>query len=288
MRAKPQLSPYITHLGQPEVHALIESHFPPTLQPADRKDLVQQTLASAMQAVSPPANPDAWAAFDHKIANDTLANHFRVEATHAKYNVGLVDNADDYAGNAKPKFDPPPRVELGQVADWWDRLVERGEITPRQSGILVRVLEGTPQPKIAKELGLARATVRNEAYEARKKLRLALAGGTGVTALVAMAAMFCLVTSTALVGSGQRTSSPSTPIPSPAISSLERQRASGLRDQARQDHDARRWSECLDRLNDAAALDPTGDLAPITARLRSECLQFVDPHATYPREERHP
>ncbi|HXX67217.1 MAG TPA: ECF-type sigma factor [Polyangiaceae bacterium] len=189
MVAKPMPSPYAQHLGQARVVGLIEGLFPRTLQWADIEDLRQTALVAALRVTRPPATPDEWTALACKIANDTLAEHFRVGATRAKSEVGLCENADDHAANAGAQTDPCMRLDLEKLLDCLHDLVEAGHITARQVGIWTRAVHGVAHTEIAEELGLAHSTVRNEACDARKTLRARWIACAGTAAFFTIAAL---------------------------------------------------------------------------------------------------
>jgi DNA-directed RNA polymerase specialized sigma24 family protein len=189
MVAKPELSPYARHLGQPGVVGLIERLFPRTLQRADIEDLRQTALLAALKVARPPATPHEWTALACKIANDTLTEHFRVGATHAKSEAGLCDDADEHVSDVRAQTDPCVRLDLEKLLDCLEDLIQVGQISPRQVGIWIRAVHGVAQPEIARALGLAHSTVRNEACDARKTLRLSWIARTGTAALFAIAAV---------------------------------------------------------------------------------------------------
>lgn len=187
MNTKPEPSPYAQHLGRPHVLGLIEGLFPRTLQRADIEDLRQTALVKALKVAHPPATPREWTALVCKIANDTLTDHFRVGATHAKSEAGLCEDADDHAADPRTQSDPCSRIDLEKLLDCLHGLVEAGRITPRQVRIWKRALHGEAQTEIAKDLGLAHSTVRNDTYAARKTLRAFFLACATTAACVAIA-----------------------------------------------------------------------------------------------------
>jgi len=204
MAAKPVPSPYAQHLGQPQIVGLIEGLFPRTLQWADIEDLRQTALVAALKVSRPPATPDEWTALACKIANDTLAEHFRVGATHAKSEAGLCENADDHAADPRAQTDPCVRLDLEKLLDCLHDLVEAGHITARQVGIWTRAVHGVAHTEIAEELGLAHSTVRNEASDARKTLRVRWIACAGTAAFFTIAALVWWVSRSDGVGGGNR------------------------------------------------------------------------------------
>lgn len=189
MVPKPAPSLYAQHLGQPHVVGLIEGLFPRTLQWADIEDLRQTALVAALKVSRPPETPREWTALACKIANDTLAEHFRVGAIHAKSEAGLCENADDHASDPRAQTDPCLRLDLEKLLDCLHDLVEAGYVTARQVSIWTRALHGVAHTEIAQELGLAHSTVRNDACSARKSLRARWIARAGTAAFLAIAAL---------------------------------------------------------------------------------------------------
>lgn len=189
MIAKHEPSLYARHLGRPQVLGLIEGLFPRTLQRADIEDLRQTALVAALKVSHPPSNPDECTALACKIANDTLHEHFRASARHAKYEVCVCEDADERAASLGAQSDPCLRLDLEKLLDCLHGLVEKGHITARQLGIWTRAVHGVARSEIAEELGLAHSTVRNEACEARKTLRASWIAWAGTAALLTIIAV---------------------------------------------------------------------------------------------------
>jgi hypothetical protein len=117
----------------------------------------------------------------------------------------------------------------------------------------------------ADALGAPPARPEREARVRPRRLRLAVV----IPLAAALAAGVALAVKSALppapVAEGRPDDSPS------------ELRAAALRQEARQACEARSWPTCLDKLNEARALDPTGDQAPEVQSWRSAARAAGDP-----------
>ena len=107
----------------------------------------------------------------------------------------------------------------------------------------------------ADALGAAPARPEPVAAPRPRRWRLAV----GVPVAIALAACVALVVNSALGP---------TPVAAHRPADLPGVRAAALRQEAREACEARRWPTCLDKLNEARALDPSGDQAPDVQSLR--------------------
>ncbi len=108
----------------------------------------------------------------------------------------------------------------------------------------------------ADALGAAPAPPEPAARVRPRRLRLAVV----IPLAAALAAAVALVVKSAL---------PPAPVAEGRPDSPSELRAAALRREARQACDARSWPTCLDKLNEARALDPSGDQAPEVQSWRS-------------------
>jgi hypothetical protein len=151
--------------------------------------------------------------------------------------------------------------------------IAEGRITARQAEILEQAADGVPQPEIAKALGLAHQTVRNDLSAARGAMRRSWA-------LLVAAAMFVAFgiflvfrrDNPESVGQGRP------PGPDNSGSAAPTDAARELRTRALRDYEQGRWADALVGLDRAAAIDPQGDKDARVQAVRLDCEKQLREH----------
>jgi RNA polymerase sigma factor (sigma-70 family) len=222
----------------------------------DREDAVQEVLARALTVAEPPTLEEC-VALVVRIAKNLSVDELRKKVTRGKVDAGAIEDPDDVEGPDRgPSSHREPLDDKKQLA-FVKAQIDAGEIPERTAKMLEGVADGVRQDEVAKELGLAHSTVRNEVGKARAKLR------AGWAAYVAAAGVVVALIVVWLVLRGKRDE---VTLPTPE------QRAEEMRAVALRECDEERWQACLDGLDRARDLDQHGDQHPrvVAARRHAE------------------
>ncbi|HEV3192261.1 MAG TPA: hypothetical protein VGY54_17235 [Polyangiaceae bacterium] len=260
--------------ARPEVKEAIESVLRRRgVRASDVEDLRQVVLEKGLRVQPPPSTQQGCLALARKIAGDLATDYFRSRASRGKSDVGPCDDADGRPAPSLGHGDSPHPIDARRQLEHVQKQIAEGLITARQADILEQAADGVPQPEIAKALGLAHQTVRNDLSAARSAMRRSWA-------LFATAAMFVAFgiflvfrrDEVVIVGHGR----PPGPESSGSVAPTEAARE--LRTRALQDYEQGRWADALAGLDRAAAIDPVGDKAAPLQAVRRDCEKRLREH----------
>jgi DNA-directed RNA polymerase specialized sigma24 family protein len=239
---------------------------------ADAPDMVQNVLAALLTLAHPPDTVDGLIAFGRRMLQHDLIDHYRHRETVRDVEVCALDDrhAETIAPAAPAEawdgFDVAKRARLVNA------LVARGQLTDADVDVLERA-DAEGYPALAAELGTTDQALRVRAHRKRTLLRQGwtryAAYGTGLAVLVLVAYSFW-----------DRPENVSAPHPGPGPAHHEAapsERAAALRASASKACAASQWKDCLDRLDEARALDPASDGDPTVRTLRDEARGALQP-----------
>src|SRR5580704_7603610 len=221
---------------------------------ADAPDMVQNVLAALLAHAHPPDTVDGLIALGRRMLQHDLIDHYRHRETVRGAEVCALD--DQHAETIAPAapagawdgFDVAKRARLVNA------LVARGQLTDVDVDVLERA-DAEGYPALAAELGTTDQALRVRAHRKRALLREGwtryAAYGSGLAVLVLIAYAFW-----------DRPDNVAAPSPGPGPEQHEPappERAASLRAAASRACADSQWKECLDRLDDARAIDPVGD-----------------------------
>jgi RNA polymerase sigma factor (sigma-70 family) len=228
------------------------------LPPAEVEDLVQNTLTEALSAASPPSDPAEFRRWVHGIARHKIADSFRRRGRQP------IPSADVDQNAAEPD---PSITELGQ---WIERELPDTDHAQATLHWLLRESDGETLDEIARDVELPAPRVRQRVSRLRRHFHarwLAL-GAAGLLSLLGIGALFYRATRPGVVP-------PS--IAREAFAPLERARA--LRQNALEQCAAGAYPECIAALDQAKALDPSGENARAIGEARAAAASAVQPRA---------
>jgi RNA polymerase sigma-70 factor (ECF subfamily) len=130
----------------------------------EAKEAVAETLVELVQRWDDLTNPFAW-------AKRAARSHFFREKQRGPRRIRrkMVEQA---AGSDEGQDDP--ELTVWEDNEWITQLLER--LPPKQREVLALVLDGFAPAEIAELLGRSSDAVRQNLYEARKRLRSVLRG----------------------------------------------------------------------------------------------------------------
>jgi len=226
------------------------------LPPAEVEDLVQNTLAEALSAASPPSDPAEFRRWVHGIARHKIADNFR---RRGRQPIPSAD-VDQNAAEANPS--------LTELSQWIESELPKTDHAQATLHWLLREGDGESLDEIARDVELPAPRVRQRVSRLRRHLHarwLAL-GAAGLVALLGVGALFYRATQPAVAP-------PS--IAREAFAPLERARA--LRQKALEQCAAGQYPECIAALDQAKALDPNGESARAIGEARAAAANRLLP-----------
>jgi RNA polymerase sigma factor (sigma-70 family) len=228
---------------------------------ADVDDAVQEVVARALAIDPPPETLEACLALVASIARNLSADQVRTKTHRAKVDARLEANPDAAAlPDARPPGARDP-LDAKRQLDFVRREVEAGRVPERAVAILQAVAEGADQNEVAKDLGLAHSTVRNEVAKTRAKLRASWAAYLAAATVVVLAVVVWISLREGREDVAHR--------PTP------QERAAEMRKAALADCEDKRWEACLEGLNRARELDRAGDQAPEIVAARGAAVDAL-------------
>ena len=237
---------------------------------ADAPDMVQNVLAALLAHAHPPDTVDGLIALGRRMLQHDLIDHYRHRETVRGVEVCALD--DQHAETVAPAapaeawdgFDVAKRARLVNA------LVARGQLTDADVEVLERA-DAEGYPALAAELGTTDQALRVRAHRKRALLRQGWARyaayGSGLAVVVFLVVSFW-----------DRPENVGAPNPGPGPAHHEPaapERAAALRAAASKACADSQWRDCLDRLDEARALDPAGDRA--VQNLRDEARAALQP-----------
>ena len=221
-----------------------------------------------------PEEPPGCVALAIEIVKGLLIDDHRAHRRHGKYEVGLCEDPD--ARPAETRDDGDDAIDRRKKLEVFEQQVAARKITRRQVKIIAHAVDGVPQEEIARRMGVAAQTVKNELAEGRRTAREAWAI---YGSLIAMG-MLCLVVWILRDRNAKNQAHPQDAGPEPVPVQAPppptpQQRAAELRRTALHDCDLGRWQECADGLREAGQLDPDGNATPAVDKALRDALKHL-------------
>ena len=226
------------------IRAVLRRHHTPFQDFADGVAEVQTRALEATHDQARPADVAGWRALCITIADRMCMKEHLRAGRWAKYETGLTEKPDEH---------PPIGRSPGRLYDPVDQArylailkgqFDAGHMPADGDLILFRTADGFSAEEIAGELRVPKTTVQERLKRMRALFARKLAS-LGMLVLMMMLMVLFAVPFGGGVGH---------PRPEPT--------AAALRDEALQACDAEEWDDCLEKLDEAKALDPEGDQAP--------------------------
>jgi len=241
--AAPALSiqtPKAARLADPRLRDGLLSYARRRLPPGEVEDLVQNTLTEALLASNAPSDESAFRRWVHGIARHKIADSYR---RRARLPIPTPD-ADQSAAEASPS--------AGELSQWIESELPKTEEAQATLHWLLRESDGESLDEIARDLDLPAPRVRQRVSRLRRHFHarwLAL-GLAGLLLSIGAGLLFTEVIRSATVPPSIARE-PATPL----------ERARGLRENALLRCAAGAYAECVAELDQAKALDPSGESA---------------------------
>lgn len=259
------------HLADPALNERLTRFVAARLGPDDVHDVVQSTLTEALAAKNAPETEEELTKWLFGIARNEIADHFRKRRREVPADPDDVDVADQPPsdGSAKgllrwAKGELPPGSENEKTLEW-----------------MLREGEGEKLEHIAEESAVPAARVRKRVSRLREhfRVRYAAAIGLGLVIVAIVIAILALRNKdedrVAPVPSSEKAP------PRPTVPSPE-DRAKELRELAFDACDRKAWQQCLDRLDEAKALDPAHDADERVQNARKSAADALAPPVPIP------
>ena len=235
-------------------------------------DIVQSVVADAMVSTHPPTEEEQVAPWVHGIARHKVVDWFRANRREVPQDpelqdaVGALDNV----------------AEASDLYRWAQKELPEGEEHKRTLEWMLREGAGEKLEAIAADANEPAPRVRQRVSRLRRHYKARWAAQAA-----ALAALLVIVL--AIVMASRRkpeeiaprtdpSAVPTAPSPEPiAPEPPPEQRAEQLRRDALEKCDDKAWQECLDGLDAAKAVDPSGDVDPEVAGARVRALRALLP-----------
>ena len=258
-------TPAVTRLlADPSTRKAIEDFVRRRVPGPDVDDVVQTVLCDALAAEGRPEGADELRRWLIGIARHKVADFHRRGARK------LVSELPDLAA-------PPQPIEARELARWAEEQAASTRDAKQTLAWMAREGEGEKLETIAAEEQVPAARVRQRVSRMRRWMK---ERWLAELAAVAALAILALLVARWLRGQDEPEIAPRpepAPMPAPlpeAPSPLDRARA--LRAEAIQACDEAAWERCLERLDEAAGLDPAGDTAKDVVEARERARNAIE------------
>ena len=250
-------------LGDPAFRAAVLAYVRRRVPPADIEDVVQTVLCDALSAPDRPESPEALKRWLLAIARHKVVDRHRLAGRERP-----ADLPDLPAG--------PPPVEERSMVRWVERQATRKD-DARTLDWMAREGEGEKLEAIAADERVPAARVRQRVSRMRRWMKerwAAELAAVAMLAALAVAAWWLLRDRLTPPSPSRRRPSI---VPEQPPSPLDRARA--LRAEALRACDQGSFRTCLDGLDQARGLDPTGDQDPAVGAARARAEAALEPEA---------
>ena len=239
------------------IEGTLRAQYVPRRELPDSVAEVQVRMLHAVRDKPAPETVPEWKALGRTIAERMIITAKQRAKKRRRWNEGPCDKPDD----AMPIQRSPGRrrdpVDMGRQIEAIRGLYEAGKMPKDGDLILFRAADGFTAPEIAEELKVSVGTVEKRLFRIRKLAKAKL-GSLGLLMTMLMLMVFLAIPLGGGVGA-----------PAPAKD------APALRHDALDACDAGEWRECLDDLDEARALDPDGDDAPVIRQARERAQRAL-------------
>ncbi|WP_437682502.1 RNA polymerase sigma factor [Sorangium sp. So ce131] len=256
-------SPATNPLAEPGLRRSLEEFVRRRVPSAEVDDVVQTVLCDALASPARPTEPSELRRWLLGIARHKVADHHRRASREAAAELPDLPVA-------------PPPVEARELARWAEEQASSSQDAQQTLAWMAREGEGEKLESIAAEAQVPAARVRQRVSRMRRWMR---ERWRAELAAVAALALLALVLARLLRPADDPPAVAPLPEPPPVTPPAEVpppreriDRARALRAEALRACDERAFRPCLDRLDEAARLDPPGDGAPDVAAARARAL----------------
>ncbi|AKT40037.1 RNA polymerase sigma factor [Chondromyces crocatus] len=247
-------------LAEPELRRALESFVRRRVPEADVDDVVQTVLCDALAAPGRPGDPEGLRRWVMGIARHKVVDHHRRALQEA------VAELPEMAA-------PPPPLEERAMARWAERQAGGAREATETLRWMAREGEGEKLESIAAEEQVPPTRVRQRVSRMRRWMREQWLAE--LAAVAALSVLAFLLARAVLKEEPQIAPMPELPKVGPEMADpIERGRA--LRAAGFEACERAAWSECLERLDEAAGLDPAGDAAPQVGQARARARQALE------------
>ena len=258
--------PAATHLlAEPSTRRAIEDFVRRRVPALDVDDVVQTVLCDALAAEGRPGSPEELRRWLIGLARHKVADFHRR---------GVREQASELPEIAAA----PPPLEARALARWAEEQAASTQEAKQTLAWMAREGEGEKLETIAAEERVPAARVRQRVSRMRRWMK---ERWLAELAAVAALAILALIVARLLRGPGDEPEIAPRPEPAPPPSALPEppsplDRARALRAEAIQACDERAWERCLERLDEAAGLDPAGDAAREIVEARERARKAIE------------
>ncbi len=265
------VSPSKRILAEPAMRRVLEDFVRKRVSTSDVDDIVQTVLMEALAAPSRPQEESELRRWLLGIARHKVVDHHRRASRET-----VAEIPDLPVG--------PPPVEEQSLVQWAEK--QAGESDDAKSTLewMAREGEGEKLEAIAAEEKVPAARIRQRVSRMRRWMKERW--------LAELAAAAALVMLGLVLWRLLRKEEPITqpgPEPRPVPSSLPDpvlDRARVLREMAFESCDRSAWKECLERLDEAKALDPAGDSDPRVGAARARATDAINNNDDAPKNQK--
>ncbi|WP_437311225.1 RNA polymerase sigma factor [Sorangium sp. So ce388] len=268
-------SPATNPLAEPGIRRALEEFVRRRVPSGEVDDVVQTVLCDALASPARPADPTELRRWLLGIARHKVADHHRRSSREA-----ATELPDLPVG--------PPPVEARELARWAEEQASATRDAQQTLAWMAREGEGEKLESIAAEEQVPAARVRQRVSRMRRWMRerwLAELAAVAALALLAIVVVRLLRSTKELPEVAPLPEPPPSAPPREAPSPRDlpgpldpldpRDRARSLRAEALRACDEAAWRRCLDQLDEADRLDPTGRGAPDVAAARARALDAL-------------
>jgi DNA-directed RNA polymerase specialized sigma24 family protein len=254
-------------LADPELRAALLRFVARRLNEIDAEDVVQATLTEAFASPKAPTAPEELRRWVFGIAKNKVVDVYRRTKREAPPDSGLSDEAS--VAESAP-------LSARELLRWAENELPDNEGADSTLEWMLREGDGEKLEHIAEEAALPPARVRQRVSRLRRHYRARWAAQ-----LAAVAALAVLALAVWAIWRGRA-------VPTPEDIAEEKhpmpptEKPEEIRRLALQRCDAEDWKPCIDGLDRAKALDPTGDRDERVQRAREAAARAKEPNVTPP------